>query len=696
MYLAYIRLQNWRSYEEAELRLEEPIPGKPLVVIGGRNGHGKTSLLYALYFGLYGKYALRFAEGIRGMDDDLTYYRKQMARFRRIGAPQSEDTCVELIFRPSPTERGQPEVRVVRHWFFTASGDLKGGANGETLTIYVGGQPRPSDPQYFPAPVAQHLMAPDVLPVFFFDGERLENLIWQGGEANIGHSMRVMYGTKVLEEIQVRLGVYVSRANAVVGGGRDALADKRRQRGLKDEDLRRQEEALAKLQAEEAELRARIAIWRDDREKVMERLHRLGGGQRVEGLQRLQREYGQLEARRKTEEGELTHLCGQLGVQLGLKRLRISLVRGLDAERVRERWEVLRVASQQRMQGILDRVLPDALGPLNPLAEVIAPMQYPELRARLRPRLQEALEEAFNPLPADAASANRFGHVMGDAREHIIQRMGELESNGAGRLKVLAQTLREHRARMADIKLEIDHLRDPSPETEALKEELSQLNDRVEAGNKRLGELHREIETRRVSIKKTKEELGRVDAEISRLAPNEHRNALALRAQKTIEAYRKALEPVVKARLQQEVERQFLSLLDARYAKDHLLLHVDSADRPALIRTNGQHLPVESMSGYERRCFGLAFSLALTRITGLRLPLVIDTPLGNADLQYRDRLLDKLASFELDQIILLAHDAEISTQMRKTRARQIAGTHLIEFDRRRQRTRIMAGKYFEE
>lgn len=42
---------------------------------------------------------------------------------------------------------------------------------------------------------------------------------------------------------------------------------------------------------------------------------------------------------------------------------------------------------------------------------------------------------------------------------------------------------------------------------------------------------------------------------------------------------------------------------------------------------------------FEKRSFGIAFSLALAEITKRRIPLVIDTPLGNADSEYRPRTL---------------------------------------------------------
>ena len=72
---------------------------------------------------------------------------------------------------------------------------------------------------------------------------------------------------------------------------------------------------------------------------------------------------------------------------------------------------------------------------------------------------------------------------------------------------------------------------------------------------------------------------------------------------------------------------------------------------------------LETNSGFERRAFGIAFTLALAEITKRRVPLVIDTPLGNADSEYRPRTLKALADFDLDQIIILTHDKEVTPDL---------------------------------
>ena len=101
-------------------------------------------------------------------------------------------------------------------------------------------------------------------------------------------------------------------------------------------------------------------------------------------------------------------------------------------------------------------------------------------------------------------------------------------------------------------------------------------------------------------------------------------------------------------------------------------------------------------SGFERRAFGIAHALALAEATCCRIPLVVDTPLGNADSKYRERTMDALTQADfLDQIIILTHDKEVDAKMHEKFKGKIRGTFLMEFDHEAKATQVYAGRYFE-
>lgn len=58
MWISRIALRNFKSYQSQVFDFPQPADGKNLVLIGGLNGYGKTTLLEAVYVGLYGEEAV--------------------------------------------------------------------------------------------------------------------------------------------------------------------------------------------------------------------------------------------------------------------------------------------------------------------------------------------------------------------------------------------------------------------------------------------------------------------------------------------------------------------------------------------------------------------------------------------------------------------------------------------------------------
>src|SRR5690242_9384173 len=55
VYLRSIRLRDWKAFASATFDFPKPTKAKNVVLIGAKNGFGKTSLLEAIILGLYGR-----------------------------------------------------------------------------------------------------------------------------------------------------------------------------------------------------------------------------------------------------------------------------------------------------------------------------------------------------------------------------------------------------------------------------------------------------------------------------------------------------------------------------------------------------------------------------------------------------------------------------------------------------------------
>jgi DNA repair exonuclease SbcCD ATPase subunit len=77
MILDYIRLENFGAYEGYQEAILTPEDGRPVILFGGMNGGGKTTLLDAMQLALYGSKAKVSNRGRMGYRD----YHKALAPF---------------------------------------------------------------------------------------------------------------------------------------------------------------------------------------------------------------------------------------------------------------------------------------------------------------------------------------------------------------------------------------------------------------------------------------------------------------------------------------------------------------------------------------------------------------------------------------------------------------------------------------
>jgi len=142
------------------------------------------------------------------------------------------------------------------------------------------------------------------------------------------------------------------------------------------------------------------------------------------------------------------------------------------------------------------------------------------------------------------------------------------------------------------------------------------------------------------------------------------------------------------------VTRHFTQIADERFRKARVTFR---DGEPKLLGADGEPESfIGTMSGFERRSFGLAFSLALAEITQRRIPLVIDTPLGNADSKYRLRTLKALTKFDSDQIIILTHDCEVTADLLAGIEREVGQKFLVEFDAKTNESLVRPNRFFED
>ena len=80
MWISNIELINFKSYAHQIFEFPKPSESKNIVLIGGMNGYGKTTILEALYLGLYGKDSISHLgrAGIKGNSGYKSFLKKAL------------------------------------------------------------------------------------------------------------------------------------------------------------------------------------------------------------------------------------------------------------------------------------------------------------------------------------------------------------------------------------------------------------------------------------------------------------------------------------------------------------------------------------------------------------------------------------------------------------------------------------------
>jgi DNA sulfur modification protein DndD len=287
-----------------------------------------------------------------------------------------------------------------------------------------------------------------------------------------------------------------------------------------------------------------------------------------------------------------------------------------------------------------------------------------------------------------------FAHVKGENRSRVLDKLAAVQTGVAVASKSAAKRVRDARDAFDEIKVKMERVQNLPQQTRDVRARLDSLNTANQELSRKLGILEGETKKFKADLHVLNEEIGRIQEELSRLGPEQQRIAVAERVSRALEAIQERLRSTTTGRLEEHVTKHFLKIADERFRGGKILLPAGST--PEFEWPTGERRALETISGFEKRSFGIGFSLALAEIIRRRIPLVIDTPLGNADSNYRPRTLKALTDCDLDQIIILTHDKEVTPDLVESLRPALLQTFLVEFRGKDQGSVVHSGKYFSK
>lgn len=192
---------------------------KPIVLVGGMNGRGKTTFLEAILLALYGSNSIAYKES-----NYSTYGKYLRSYINKSSWSQQASVELEFVMRES-TGR---EYVINRKW------DSLSRRTAETITVKENGQYSEFLTKNW-AMFIENILPSALSSFYFFDGEKIAELAVDDTNVQMKESIRSMLGISVLDVLKNDLGRVLRKSSKKTTHGRA---------GMDLEELRQKKEEL--------------------------------------------------------------------------------------------------------------------------------------------------------------------------------------------------------------------------------------------------------------------------------------------------------------------------------------------------------------------------------------------------------------------------------------------------------------------
>lgn len=214
MRIKNIQLHNFGSYGgHNSFNFEANSPEERVVVIGGKNGAGKTTLFTAVQICLYGNFAFGFkTAGKRYLSEVYNLINNQ------IRVNENESAFVEIGFQQ--VDNTDLFDYVIRRSWFWPQNEIH-----ETLTVWQNGHQLEESELLNFQNYLTHLIPPDMLKLYFFDGEKIADYFLGDKEVNIRDALMVLSGNDTFDILHDQVKrVLKNSENAQSGAAQEYLS----------------------------------------------------------------------------------------------------------------------------------------------------------------------------------------------------------------------------------------------------------------------------------------------------------------------------------------------------------------------------------------------------------------------------------------------------------------------------------------
>jgi DNA sulfur modification protein DndD len=630
---------------------------RPIILLGGMNGGGKTTLMDAIRLALYGSRAQCSTRGNLSYNDFLTQCVNSQA-------DPINKTRIELVFEH--IEDDKPiKYRIVRTW-------EKNPKDGKDSLGILG------DDETWPQSLAniwdeyiENILPLGISNLFLFDGEQVKELAEQETPPSVVvDAINGLLGLELADKLAVDLEILVNRKKKETADKQD-LAKLEELENRLAEQLQKENNKQKELENLETELKDLKIQYDEALNKYI-----------VEGG-KLAAERSQLDTQKETQIKNTENVRQEL-CELAADVLPLALIPNLLSQIQTQGEKELKFQQMQLAKDVLiarDQRLLNLLNQLNLELEKINSIQN---------FLVEDIDKLYAVNSSTETTWLNADEESLTLLDNVVYRL-QIAQNTAN-AKILE--LQNYEEQILTIDRQIQTA--AAPEAYA---ELQQAREKAETewnkANSNVEFLKRHLLELQATIEKTKKELTNYTSDSLKYQSTEHLINAATKVQATLKIFREKLTLRKLNKLEEEVKNCFLYLLHKSDLVHRIAIDAQTFSI-SLYDLKGKPVPKNRLSAGEKQLLAIAFLWGLAKVSGKRLPVAIDTPLGRLDSSHRNNLVERYFPAASHQVILLSTDTEIAKKevelLRENEA--IAREYLLQYNSGKRETTIKDGYFW--
>jgi len=662
MKLRKLIIENYKSFQfPTEINFPDNEQGKSIFLIGGMNGAGKSSLMEAINYCLYGA--------------------KNEEIYRNINRKEKARNNTAVSFEIALEEDDGAELVVKRSWTAGTIDDPKPRDLAERLVVIKDGkrvtvQNKEIWQEYIRAAIPQ-----SITQFFFFDGEKIQEIASDDhSEVRLQSSLEAALGIQYINRLATDIAYIKQEERKGFIDITDADLE------FKESELKREKSKLTKKRIEKDEVKTEIDSLTQQQEEAKKRFQATfnQSPESKDEIRQNEKNRIQLSNRLSQLESEIRILCESV-LPFALAGNNFDNIRNqIEKERVTTQSEAIREHSAELAKKIV-RVVEEP---------------EPIFREKLSADKMSELEKRIEILLKDGDTAG-IEKTLGLSERDAARVLNQIETIEKSDVFLIAPLIEEKKELIIQLK-NLESSARSKGASESEQELFAQLQETIESCAIQIGRKTEQLRIIEDDLLTIGIKIKEIELEIEKLYEKHHLSKDKAEFISGCDAISNLLNQFVvrlrknKIHLLQEKTFEMYRLLSSKAGLIKDILIDDKTYEIKIIDRSGHEIKKSGLSAGEKEVFAVSLLWGLAQTSQLKLPIIIDTPLSRLDSMHRDNIVNNYFPNAGEQVIVLSTDTEIDTNYYRNLKSHLAGAAKLEFDHKQELTTVKTGYFWED